>query len=402
MERLTLNYFRILFLMSALPLIRSFLPFIPPEILGFNLSGWAWIGVFLTSVVYLFILKRITFPVWIWIPWMAFLVIYLAFDFSFLGLQLTLQYIVAVLVGFVSSGLKYNGFIIRKISRWLLYLVIAICISSLYFFIITLGQDDVSFGAAQVMTLNVAAVIVLAVYFVTRKRRMLYLFALLAVFPIIQVTRMGLVMMFAIAPLHFANRKIRNKLIMGGLVLIGGIAVFYSDAFQKKTFFSGKGDISDAISFESNDNFDTSGRTALYADVRLGIKKSPILGNGPRSDLKLLNKLNFQISEVHSDYLSVRYNYGLVGLVVLLITFAVQFLHLYFSSKKYKIVIFKIVIYSALTLFIPLLGFMYSDNVLKYAIYFGNFHFALMGISYAILNQRKRRHANISSYTPIQ
>lgn len=402
MEKLTLNYFRILFLMSALPMIRSFLPFIPAEILGFNLNGWAWIGVFLTSVVYLFILKRITFPVWIWIPWMAFLVIYLAFDFSFLGLQLTLQYIVAILVGFISSGLKYNGFIIRKISRWLLYLVSAMCVNLLYFYIITFDLEDMSFGAAQVMTQNVAAVIVLSVYFVTRKRRMLYLFAALALFPIIQVTRMGLVMMFAIAPLHFANRKIRNKIIMGGLVLIGGIAVFYSDAFQKKMFFSGKGELTEIIGFEKNDNFDSSGRTPMHKSIKNEIDKKPILGYGPRADLYYLKHLELQITEVHNDYLSVRYNYGLVGLVILLFTLAGQFIHLYFSSKKNKVVIFRIVIYSALTLFIPLLGFMYSDNVLKYAIYFGNFHFALMGISYAILNQRKRRHANISSHTPIQ
>lgn len=388
--------------MSILPLINGIIPIIPTEMFGFNLTGWAWLTVFISSVVYLFFLKKINFPLWIWLPWIFFLVVYVIIDFSFLGLQLTLQYLVSLLVGVVISGLNYNGFVIRKILRWFIYLILFNCATLLFFFIRTYGIEDISFGASQVMTLIVAAVLVLAIYYVTFNQRMVIYFWILSVFPIIQVTRMGIVLMFAIAPLHFANKKIKNKILMGILVLAGGIAVFYSDSFQKKSFYTGKGEINELVDFQNNNNFDTSGRKSIHNLVKDGIAQKPIWGHGPRADLHLLEENQYLIKEVHNDYLSVQYNYGMVGLVILLASLAMQFIHLYLKRNKSKKVIFKISIYSALTLFIPMLGFMYSDNLLKYSIYFGNFHFVLIGLSYALLNIKKNIHANISRRTLVQ
>ena len=212
--------------------------------------------------------------------------------------------------------------------------------------------------------------------------------------------RMGIAMMFAIAPLHFANRKIQTKVIMGIIVIIMSIAVFFSSGFQKKTFFSGSGEITDVIGYEANDNFDTSGRNTIHSYIINGIKDKPFFGHGPRADLQLLEKSGFLIKEVHNDYLSVQYNYGKVGLGILLFCFMLQFLHLFRRRNLNKTIIFRIAIFSSLTLFIPMLGFMYSDNVMKYAIYFGNYHFALMGISYALL--QRKNNADISTHPAVQ
>ena len=399
MYRLTLNYFRILFLATALPTLRGVFLFIPEQIGGIVLTAWAWITVLLVSIIYLFRIKKSTFPIMIWLPWFLFLTIYLLLDFSILGFQLTVQYMVSILVGWVSSGLNYNRSIFDKITKWFIFLILLVCFDLIYFFVRTFGLPDISFGAAEVMTINVAASLALSVYFVRRNPKAMNIFFVLLIFPVIQVTRMGIMMMLSIAPLHFGNTKMRNKLLIGVILVLVGILVFNSSTFQKKTFFSGKGSLTELIGYEENDNFDTSGRKEMYNMVKNGIKLKPLLGHGPRADLQLMEQGGFKVKEVHNDYLSVEYNYGKVGLCVLMFCFFWQFGHLYSIRNRSKIAIFKIAIFSALTLFIPLFGFMYSDNVLKYSIYFGNFHFALMGISYALIN--KKKNANISNNTSV-
>src|SRR5690606_41820410 len=47
----------------------------------------------------LFRTRSIEFPLLFWLPWILFMVVYLVIDFSFLGLQLTLQYTLPLLIG---------------------------------------------------------------------------------------------------------------------------------------------------------------------------------------------------------------------------------------------------------------------------------------------------------------
>jgi len=64
-----------------------------------------------------------------------------------------------------------------------------------------------------------------------------------------------------------------------------------------------------------------------------------------------------------------------------------QFFDLFKIARKSQNYYFQVAVLTSLTLFIPLLGFMYSDNILKYSLQFGNFHFALMGMAYALLKK---------------
>ena len=393
MSRLTLNYFKILFLMTALPSLKMYFPFIPNEILGFKLTGWAWLIVLFVSINYLFIIKKIYFPVIIWLPWIIFLLIYVIVDFSLQGLQLTLQYLVSIIVGWVVSGLYFNKYIFMKVINWFKYLIFFLGVSIIYFLIKAHFEISLSIGMAEIMTFNVAAVLVLSFYFIGHYKKAIYYYLGLLFFPVIQITRMGIVMMLAIAPLHFANKKIRSKIFMSLTVLLIGVSAFYTERFQKKTFFSGKGDLSQIIGYENNQNFDTSGRDRIYESTRAGIKDKPLLGHGPRADLDLFTSNGEKSREIHNDYLSIQYNYGNVGLSILLLCFIFQFIDLFIKRNKLRNVYYRIAILSSLTLFISFFGFMSSDNILKYNIYFGNFHFALMGISYALLNTKK--NANI-------
>jgi len=125
----TLIYFNILILSSLLSILDFVLP-VPSKIFGFQLSGWAWMLVFLVSVFYIFfIVKKSFFTLKIWLPWIFLLIINLAFNFSFVGLQGTIQFIVPVMVGYVSGGLKYDNIFFSKIINYFKYLIIIILLS---------------------------------------------------------------------------------------------------------------------------------------------------------------------------------------------------------------------------------------------------------------------------------
>ena len=49
--------------------------------------------------------KTVEFPILYWLPWILYMTVYLVFDFSFLGLQLTFQYVLPLLIGIVASGI---------------------------------------------------------------------------------------------------------------------------------------------------------------------------------------------------------------------------------------------------------------------------------------------------------
>jgi O-antigen ligase len=121
-----------------------------------------------------------------------------------------------------------------------------------------------------------------------------------------------------------------------------------------------------------------------------GISQNPYWGLGPRSDLTALRDAGLDITEVHNDYISVRYNYGWVGLALLLFAFIFQIIDLIRLNNKKWSPIVKLFSASALTLFIPFFGFMYTDNILKYTIFFSTIHFIFIGIIHSINHSKSQ------------
>jgi O-antigen ligase len=189
--------------------------------------------------------------------------------------------------------------------------------------------------------------------------------------------------------LHFANRNLISKIAFISVGAMMAWFVFNSPQFQEKTFQQGKGNISDLQSnlnyYDSNSSFNTSGRAQFYRYYEPGLRASPLFGNGPRADLYLLENVisGTGISEAHNDYLAVRYNYGNVGMGLLLFGFAGTFLSLYGrllkEKNRYRLVLQS----SAMILTVTFLLGMYSENMLKSTTFFTDFYFALIGMAYA-------------------
>jgi hypothetical protein len=351
------------------------------NVFGYTPTGYFWIFILLYGVFTIFTNNKITFPVLGYLPFTIYLIGYLIYDYSFLGLQSTLQYLVPLLTGMAFSGFVINDYSIQKIFRYNRYFVYLILFYVLiYPFFSGIAPHNLGL-AAIVMTCCISGILLLGEYFTFKIKYSLLLFLLLVLVPIIAVTRMGVLTILLILPLNLFKVNIRFRLLCSIVIILGGLFIFNLPNFQTKMFHSGKGTIKD-ISLE-NEDFSTSGRKTLYDLLEYGIEQNPVWGNGPRSELGLFIGAGLTIKESHNDYLTMRYEYGWVGLILLLFAYAIQIINLLRKLKKESNIFIRVMIQASLTMFIPYFAFMYTDNILKYTFFYGTLHFAIIAIAYS-------------------
>lgn len=378
-------FYSFLFLTTLLPYFPAVLPFIPGQILGLNLTGWAWTIMLLVTLPNLFRKGNLGFPYQFWLPWVLYIVVYLAIDYSFLGLQLTMQYTLPIMIGMVAAGFIYTEEDLEWLSRW--FRVLIAFVYALFLISVLFGSGYMTGMAIMPMLFSIAVSLLTGMFFISRRKVYLIFVAILFIAPVVQLTRMGIAAISAVIIFHFANRSIKGKLLFGIMGVLVFILVFNSKSFQEKTFYGGSGTFSDlTLNYYDNPDIRTSGRISWKKALEPGLKAEPVWGNGPRADNAYLTKITKRRGgEAHNDYLSVRYNYGYVGLALLLFGFAGSFLSLYRLSVRYREHYYIWLISSSvLTLFIAFLMFMYTDNILKYTIYFPNYFFTLTGIVYSL------------------
>jgi hypothetical protein len=343
-------------------------------------------------------IRGIDFPVVLWLPWILYLVVYLIYDYSFLGFQLTLQYTLPLLIGIAAAGFTYTADDFEWIFRWFIRLVAFVY--SLFVIANLFGNGYPPSMSMMPMLFSVAMSLIMGMFYMTGRTRNLFYVALLFLAPVVELTKMGIVATSAVFIFHFANNSLKSKALYGlaGFSIL--LMVFYSNPFQKAFFYEGKGDIKDlTINYYDNPNVINSGRITWKKALDPGLEAAPLWGNGPRADNAVLAAVTgLKAGEAHNDYLSVRYNYGYAGLALLLLGFAATFISLYRISRQYMADdTIWLVSTSALTLFITFLLFMYTDNILKYTIYFPNYFFAMIGIVYSL-----KRDEDISSDPALQ
>lgn len=393
----TLNYFKVLIFSSLLGSLNFILPFIPASILGFNLSGYSWLLVFFVSVYYLLRNLKSKFPLQIWISWVILLTFYIILDFSFVGLQGTIQFLVPILVGFVTGGLKYNKITLLKIVEYFKYLMILTILSSSVLSFIRFGVFGVS-PATDAHLTALSGVIVLTFFYHTHKYKYIFYYGLLTLMPILAVTRTGIVVMLLLPFLHFYKFFSFRKIILIIIFIPLSIYIFYLPSIQEKMFFNGKGNFND-LNFK-NENVVTSGRSTINEILIKEFNKNQLFGNGPRTDYFILKKYKIEIQEAHNDYLQILSSYGLLGGIVLLFSFI--FLIQFVIKLKTLSINERIIKSIFLTLLIPLVLFMATDTVLRMTYSFINYLFAVVGIFLSIHFTNKKilkyNYENNSSY----
>lgn len=378
-EQDTLNFYKWLFGTSMLPHIAVLLhlPFI-----GLAWTGFAWVIMLLVALFYLSKGSKVTMPYGMWLPWVSIVLLYWIGDFSYYGLQASCQYLSYLFVGFAASTLYYSETIMLKLFRWFIYFAIYLIFGKILSFIISVSF--VAGMAALVMSYCVLSAVFISIALIYHQKKFFLFYGCAIMITALLVTRMGILMILVMGAFHFAFKKVSYKMAFITIIAVVGVIIFNTDAFQEKTFGKKRGKLSD-LQMEGGrfTNINNNGREYMWNLMDKGIKESPVWGHGSRADLRLLQRSGLPFTECHNDYKAITYDYGYVGLICLFFGFIFQFL---FLRKQKKYIIDKktaVTYYSALTLFLVWVGFMYSDNVMKYATHFGNLHWCLIGITYS-------------------
>lgn len=362
--------------------------------MGFNMSGIAWVvPLMFAAVILVRRIHLVSFPIIIWIPWVALLICYLIvsdpmhLDPRVNPLQRTIQLICPLVIGMAASTYRLSPNEIEAI------LGVLRKFSYILFFLATFGSLSLILAglptglAAQVMTACVLAVLFITRYLVARHVRDLWVYIMMATLSVISVTRTVIAVMLLMLPMSFAPIGLFRRL----LILFVGIGVsvwiFYLPQVQSKMFFSGHGDITD-ISFD-NPDFETSGRSYMWRIAYSIAGQSPLFGHGTGGAETLSYKLA-NLAYLHNDWLVTYFDYGILGVLVFFALNLLMMIHCYRSAKKSLNKSTNILFLAGAATFIPFMLIMFTDNIMVYASFFGNLQYLIIGLAYgAYRNERQ-------------
>lgn len=362
------------------------------QIAGFNLSGLAWVITLALSVLVISSKARqVSLPVWIVVPW-GILLLSNWLGTEYPSAQRTAQLLCPLFVGVATSSLTFSEAQLRQFS-WLLRvasLVALIAVLLVTGIVVSGSLPETTALAPQVMTVALLCCYFAARYAENRESRELVVWGLLALVPIIGVTRTGVVAVLLTLPLTLAPLGLAKRFIGMGAVAAAGLLVFYTTIFQQKMFESGEGTLSDILEGDYRD----SGRKYMWGIFEEAIANDPWLARGTGAGEELSWGITDGMSGYpHNDWLLLSYDYGVDGAALYLLTLIALALHAYLRARRARSPEARVLFFAGASAFVPFVAFMYTDNISIYVSFFGNLHFAILGLAYAALRTERELSA---------
>jgi O-antigen ligase len=358
------------------------------EILGFSVSGYAWVLPLVAAILVLARhLTRVQFPVWLWLPWGLLLLAYLTQAEEPHAVQRTVMMLCPLAVAMAASCVRATPTVALAILRFVKLLAVVLLLAVVWGTGLLLSGTLPAYGgyAASVMTASLLGAVFAAEY-ASGRRVSLAWWAAIQLAPLIALTRTGIVASALTLPLCLGRVRLRTRLISLGAIALGGIALFSSPRMQARMFYSGSGTFSD-ISLQ-NRNFATSGRSALWPELVEEIKKRPWLGHGANASETYVSIARPGLAHPHNDWLRLLYDYGALGTLLFVVTLLAQVFHILAAARRAPDPT-NVLFVGAASSFIVLVLFMFTDNIILYAAFFGNLQFAILGTAYGFTSRRK-------------
>lgn len=356
--------------------------FLPGQILGLNVSGWLWVGILIVAVILLMNkLPRVSFPFILWLPWAAYLVSRIQ-EFSLLGVQSTVQILLPVLAAASASTTAFSTEVFATFNKWMKYSFIGF---ATLFFTTALpwALSDVrnsGWITGGIMALFFQSYF-LCSYLLRGYRKFDLICVLIAVsIPVILTLRGPILGTLALCICVIAPIPLFKRGIMATLIIVLGLATFYSPRVQSKMFYTGQGDLLDLR--KDNQNLNTSGRIAMAALVEEGLNDSVWIGHGVNSAGQALLAAGGPTYAIHNDWLRIRYDSGRLGVSIFVVTMFAQAALLLLAGRGSSVEA-RVLLCSGASCFIPFVIVMFTDNLLVYCQYFTVPHFLLIGYGYA-------------------
>lgn len=364
-----------------------------PTLFGFNLSSLGWLLPLLLCVWILLNInsRRIGFPYWIWLPWTFWVIAYLLPSQQPYALQRSVMILTPLVVGMAVSTIHVVPSVIDRTSQWLnRYLVVFMIGVGLATGLLTTGQlaERTGFAAGSI-TASLLAAWYAGRYATFSSRRDLYRWALLATVPVLANARTGMLAVAITLPLTLVPWPLAKRLMSIAVLVGAGLLVFQMDRIQSKMFFSGQGTLEDAfmgvadlLSGEaSTSDFATSGRLLMAQALKWGLQDHYWFGLGANASQEVTMAIG-RIEHPHNDWLRLQYDYGTLGMTLFALTLMGMVWHAWALARRLPPET-ALYLYVGAGAFVPMAILMFTDNVILYAAWFGNLHFALLGLGYA-------------------
>lgn len=384
----------------ALGMLLSYLPVLFSGGLGASISYLGWVAPLLgCGLVVLSHHRRISFPLWLWLPWSYWVAVYFLFANADHAFQRSVMLLTPLVVGAGFSTLRVDALLIEKFHLWLSR-----------FFWVFMAAAGVSTGLLSAGRLNYVTgfasgsitASLLAAWYAARYAggdlRALAYWAALALVPVLANTRTGMVAVALTLPLTLAPLSVKKRMIAVALLLVAGLLVFQSERIQSKMFFSGQGTVADAVSgvvdmFSgervASGDFVTTGRKSMNDALVAGLDRAYWFGHGANTT-EAISLAIAGVTHPHNDWLRVRYEYGILGTLLFALTLLAQMGHALRRARRLRSSGAAIFLYVGAGAFVPMAIFMFSDNVMLYAAWFGNLQFAMLGLGYAAVRSAQR------------
>lgn len=356
---------------------------------GFNASGYAWM---ITSVFSFFILlynlKKITFPFYLWVPWIIYVAVSFILTRAPNGLQRSFMLLCPVLVGLAVGSYSVTESQLKHFRKLIQLLAVLLLILIALKSGLLLTGELPAFGvsSAVAITSSLLASFFAASYVFNAKKALFY-WILIQVLSIIALVRMPMLATAITLPFTLSPVDLKKRTWIAMVIVVVGLILFYTPRMQERMFFSGKGELGD-LTFENPELRDT-GRRFIWDIMTYEISKRPWLGHGSNaSEGLVLSITGYSLRHPHNDWLRLQYDYGYIGMGIFILCMLAQVVHAFIMARKSSGES-RILFYACASSFIPFSLIMFTDNIILYAAFFGNLQFTMLGLAYSI--QRRMR-----------
>jgi hypothetical protein len=356
------------------------------KLLGFNISGIAWIVPLLLSLILLSQrIGKITFPFWIWIPWIVLLISHCILS-HYSPLQRTVQVLCPIVIGCAVSTLEINNsqlqFFIKVCKNFAIIIVLIALFKT--GFLLTGRIPHITGLAAEVMT-GLLLCALFASGYASGDKKQLYWWAFMASLPVFAVTRTAIATAGVTLPFTFAPLGIKKRVLFIIAGLIVGLIIFFSPRIQNKMFYSGQGTIQDMM----EGDIATTGRRYMAKRIKNKIYQRPWLGYGTGSGESFTWYITHGSSGYpHNDWLLTLHDQGILGATIYALSVFTALIHslrMAWRTNGEQRVLF----FAGASSFIILIMMMFTDNIMVYASFFGNLQFTMLGLAYAAKASKK-------------
>lgn len=346
---------------------------------GYNASGLAWVA----SLAWTFVMvmrdpSRVVFPVWTWAPWILTVSLFWYLS-RFPALQRSAQLLCPIVIGAAASTCRLGEAQLRRVLSLFKGLAVALVV------IVVLKTGILATGALplatalapQVMTAMMLGCLFAASYAGGRTGDLRWWLAMVLL-PVVALTRSAIVATALTLPLTFAPLKPARRAALLVVLALAGWGLFYTPRIQGKMFRSGAGEMTDVL----DKDFSDSGRFFMWEMMKQEIRKKPWLGYGAGAGEVFVRSITAgQSGYPHNDWLLTLFDYGIAGTAALVLSMLAACAHAVLCARRAQGVT-RLLLLAGAAAFVPFAILMYTDNILVYVSYFGNLHFAALGLGY--------------------